>query len=136
MPAWGRGLAVLDLVVVIALAGCVTTERTIPEPLAAGKPLSDSAAAEKAVAIEKLAGPTALAPALTQPAPAASPTAPVRAATAAVAPVTPSAPAANPDAKPAAAARTPTPCPAGTLGMWSEPDVTGTPVYICRKLRH
>jgi hypothetical protein len=28
----------------------------------------------------------------------------------------------------------PTNCPAGTIGMWSQPDIAGSEVYICRQL--
>jgi len=102
-----------------------------------------------------LAGPIALAPSMTGAPPAASappalrPEPPAVSATpAAPAPPTPApAPVAMPAPPPAPAVGMPAPapiaatpqpsaisCPPGATAVWSEPDLAGTPVAICRRL--
>jgi hypothetical protein len=133
----------------IGLAACVPV--TDAPPGTAGS-------AQPPIAAKPLPGPVALAPGMTGGAPApaavhpaAPPPAPIAAPAAAIpaapapAPVTPSPPpapvqpaASAPTAVPAVAIPAAAPpgasCPQGSIGMWSPPDVTGTAVYICRRL--
>ena len=108
-------------------------------PIKPGEPPKTTASPNPPVTTERLA-PVALAPGMTG-GPAASPSA-TRSASpvAAAAPASPPA-AIPPAATPAVAAAPPAPppppgvsCPLGTIGMWSQPDIIGKPVYICRQL--
>src|SRR5579862_520064 len=139
-----RRRSALPAVMIIAglcgLAACAPLQQgTAPPPA--------NAAAKAPIKTEKLPAPVALAPSLTgdpPPSAPARPAAPPPPAATAVPPPHPpaAAPAPPPAPTPVAAAATvpvrpPPPgvtCPLGTLGMWGEPDVTGTPVYICRQL--
>ena len=92
--------------------------------VAACTPLKHSATAP--IGVEKLPAPIVLAPSMTGPpaAPAATKEATIKRATIKRAIIK----------RAAAAAPPPIQCPLGTIGMWSPPDVVGTPVYICRQL--
>jgi len=116
------------------LAGCVPVYEEKTE--AATTP-------EAAVTAEALPGPVALAPELNGPQPAkrsAEVTADkIASVLASPAPAPEPAAAAKPVTATPAAAVTPSgpppiTCPADTAGGWSGPDVTGQPVYICRRL--
>jgi len=119
------------------------------EPAAQAPPASLGSS----ITVQPLTGPIALAPSVTgAPAPAAAtpepspmpapPPAPPPAPAPAVAmPAPPPAPApvaeASPPPAPAPVAATPPPaifCPPGATAVWSEPDLAGTPVAICRRL--
>ncbi len=135
------------------LGACSLPQRSEPAPIASPTP---------PVALKPTPGPIALVPSMTgtplpPPAPARPPAPPPRPATAvatapplapppapaAAPPVAPPPPLAStqPAAPPAApatadaiAAPPSIPCPPGTMAMWSEPDLAGTPVAICRRL--
>ncbi len=114
-------------------------DNSTPAPVAAGT---------SPPAVEAMPGPIALAPSMTGvPAPSPAPARPLPpppARSIAVAtPAPPPRPAAaveipTPPPTPFAAVGIPTvapfPCPPGAIAMWSEPDVAGTPVPICRRL--
>ena len=134
-----RRSALPAVMIIVGLCG-VAACAPLPQGAAAAPA---SAAANAPIKTEKLPAPVALAPNLTgnapPPAPARPAAPPPPAATAVPPPRPPAAaPAPTPVAAAAAAPVRPPPpgvtCPLGTLGMWGEPDVTGTPVYICRQL--
>jgi hypothetical protein len=119
--------------VLLSLAGCVPVDGTAPPGPGATPPAG--AGAGQPVAAEKLSAPVALAPGMTgqppAPAPSAAPAppagpppAPPPAASAAI-------PAAAPAGEPPPAGTAP--CPPGTIGAWSAPDVVGARVYICHQ---
>ncbi|HVC56845.1 MAG TPA: hypothetical protein VND95_12870 [Stellaceae bacterium] len=99
-----------------SVAACTPLKHSVTAPIGAAAP----------IAVEKLRAPIALAPSMTGPpaAPAATKEATIKRATIKRAIIKRS----------AAAAPPPIQCPLGTIGMWSPPDVVGTPVYICRQL--
>ena len=130
-----RQPAAIMLALLFGLAACA--------PIKQGEPPKTTASPNPPVTTERLA-PVALAPGMTG-GPAASPS-----ATRSASPVAAAAPASPPAipavatpaaATPAVAAAPPAPppppgvsCPLGTIGMWSQPDIIGQPVYICRQL--
>lgn len=149
-PGRDRQSAAILLALLFGLAACA--------PIKEGAPAKTTAGPNPPVTTEKLA-PVALAPGMTggpaappsakpSPSPAATaappaePAAPPAATPAAATPAAPTPAAATPPAAtPAVAAAPPAPppppgvsCPLGTIGMWSQPDIIGTPVYICRQL--
>ena len=105
-------VATLAIAAALSLAGCApTTEEGQTGTTAASPP----------VTTEALPAPIVLAPNLTGAAPPPAPS-PV---------VNPS----EPPGPPAAAAASPSPCPPGSIGMWSPPDAAGVPVFMCRPAR-
>ena len=90
------------------------------------KPFEAAADGSPSIAPEPIPGPIALAPSMTGTAPPARPSVPAPVRHLTPPPVPPTA-----VAIPVAALA---PCPPGSIAMWSEPDVTGTPVPICRRL--
>jgi len=134
-PGRDRQPAAIILALLFGLAACA--------PIKPGEPPKTTASPNPPVTTERLA-PVALAPGMTG-GPAASPS-----ATRSASPVAAAAPASPPAipavatpaaATPAVAAAPPAPppppgvsCPLGTIGMWSQPDIIGQPVYICRQL--
>lgn len=121
----------------IAAGPAALPEPAAPPPTAATPP--PDVPAVKPVEVAASAGSAEpLAPVTAAAAPVSSvPIEPPAPATAAAAPAPmpmPSVPAEPP--APATAAAAPPPgvtCPAGTTGMWSEPDIIKKPVYICRR---
>ena len=148
-PTW----AVAMVALAGALAGCMPVKQGAPPNSqgaaapAAAPPAAKPATASTPVTTQKLPEPVALAPGMTGTA-AGKTTAPPP-APAPIAAMAPAAPPPPPPVPPAVAPPAPAPvaatappgpppppgvqCPPGKVGMWSRPDVTGTPVYICHQ---
>jgi hypothetical protein len=139
------------------LGACAPSEPAAPAPLTSPSPpitVTPLPGPNPPVAANPSTGPIALAPSMTgapatapppKPTPPATAEPPAPTAVASPAPAPPPA-SAQPVASPpppvstqpagdSTAAAAIGPCPSGTIAVWSEPDLAGTPVAICRRLR-
>ncbi|HVB14993.1 MAG TPA: hypothetical protein VNF04_00510 [Stellaceae bacterium] len=116
----------------------VTTERLAPVALAPGMTGGPAASpSAKPAATPSVSPVAAAAPPAEPPAPASPPATPPAATPPAAIPPAATRAAATPAVAAAPPAPPPPPgvsCPLGTIGMWSQPDIIGKPVYICRQL--